>query len=597
MAKIHEQDGLYELTDTTDLDPSLVNEDILPTPIKQRTWNQWHIASLWVGMSVCIPTYMLASSMIIGGLSWVEALVMILLGNVIVAIPMIFNGHAGTKYGIPFPVLGRASFGYHGIQIPSVLRALVACGWFGIQTWLGGLAFVAIASVLFGNPDLMQSWPAQFSGFIVFWLINMFFVWKGTESIRVLETLAAPVLILVGIGMLVWGINNAGGLDNILKSSAEFKKPTVVLTASDSGMIGEFNLLKDADGNARAKKYRYIFTENDKLSDDEKKALTAKTYQPIPQKLTFGSEHKDKKLAIQFQGEVAGKPCKTDPNDEDESTCPESSPLVVAASTGKTNEGTSLMTYLTWLTAMVAFWATLALNIPDITRYAKSQKDQAVGQFLGLPTTMVLYSFIGVAVTCAAIIIFDDILITADAPWDPIRLIARLEDQPVLMVCAQLAILLATLSTNIAANVISPANSFANLMPTKISFKMGGYITGVVGILIMPWKLLGVIVGFLLTYGAILGPVVGILLADYFIINKKELALDELYKTKSRYSFSGGFNPLAVIALTLGIVIVLLGLFVPAMKPLYDTGWFVGFFISFLVYVIGMKATHKAIET
>jgi NCS1 family nucleobase:cation symporter-1 len=238
---------------------------------------------------------------------------------------------------------------------------------------------------------------------------------------------------------------------------------------------------------------------------------------------------------------------------------------------------------------MVAFWATLALNIPDITRYAKSQKDQAIGQFLGLPTTMVLYSFIGVAVTCAAIIIFDDILVTADAPWDPIRLLARFDDQPILLIFAQIGILIATLSTNIAANVISPANSFANLMPERISFRTGGYITGILGIVIMPWKLLGLIIGFLLTYGAILGPVVGILLADYFIINRKELALDELYQKDGRYQFRNGWNPIAMVALCAGVGIVLVGMFVPSMRALYDTGWFVGFGISFTIYATMMK--------
>ena len=572
MANINEQDGLFELENTEDLDPSLSNSDILPTPLSERTWSKWHIASLWIGMSVCIPTYMLASQMIIGGLSWLEALMLILLGNVIVTIPMIFNGHAGTKYGIPFPVLGRASFGYHGIQVPSVLRALVACGWFGIQTWLGGLAFVAIAVAMTGDPTLLDSWGVQFAGFILFWFINMFFVWKGTESIRILETLAAPILILIGMGMLYWGVSNAGGLGKVLDSSSEFAKPPVHIHSQEVALVGKFQLLKDEKGEFRAKEYRSLYLKGTSPTEEESKTLSDTPFQNITPTIIIPMDKKGSTMALQFR------------------SSPEimSSVITLPVEESKTSEKT-IMTYLLWLTAMVAFWATLALNIPDITRYAKSQKDQAIGQFLGLPTTMVLYSFIGVAVTCAAIMIFDDILIASDAPWDPIRLLARLEGQPLMLIIAQFGILIATLSTNIAANVISPANSFANLYPRKISFRTGGYITGIIGIIIMPWKLLGAIVGFLLTYGAILGPVVGILLADYFIINKKELELIELYQKEGRYRFANGWNMAAVFALCAGGIFVLSGMMVPALKPLYDTGWFTGFLTSFVAYIILMK--------
>ena len=577
MAQTEQRGELIELTDRQGLDPSLCNDDILPTPIADRHWNRWHIASLWVGMAVCIPTYMLASQMIIGGLSWKEALTMIVLGNIIVAIPMVFNGHAGTKYGIPFPVLGRASFGWMGVQLPSILRALVACGWFGIQTWLGGLAIVAIAGALTGNAGLMDSFGAQFAGFIVFWFINMYFVWKGTESIRVLETLAAPILVVVGVGMLVWGIQGAGGLGKVLDSSYEYKKPTVELIEEGGRIKGYLNLVKGEDGAVRASGYRALALAGAEPSEAETKALEAAPFRPLAQGLEFDGKHAGKTFAIQFE-----RVDKSDP--EKKAT---SSVLKIATSKERKPEGeTPLGTYLFWLTAMVAFWATLALNIPDITRFARSQKDQVAGQFIGLPTTMALYSFIGVAVTCAAVVIFDDILVTEDAPWDPIRLIARLDGNPLLLIFAQLAILLATLSTNIAANVISPANSFANLWPSKISFKMGGLITGLIGIVILPWKLLGAIVGFLLTYGAILGPVVGILIADYFVIRKTELDLADLYRKKGRYP---AINPVAVVALVVGIVPVLLGLQIESLKILYDTGWFVGFGISFAAYVAGMK--------
>ena len=439
--------------------------------------------------------------------------------------------------------------------------------------------------------------------------------------------------------MLAWGIHGAGGLANVLDSSYEYKKPTVELIEEGAGVRAYFNLVKDKDGTVRASGYRAIVLAGSSPTDEESKTLEGLDFAPITgpgrlgnvsvpepgpseeavaqddddsagddddsatsveaaapastepeptapseEGLVFAGEHAGKTFAIQFKRS----------NSDDGEKPFISSVLSVSTSKERKEEGTTgLATYLFWLTAMVAFWATLALNIPDITRFASSQKDQIAGQFIGLPTTMGLYSFIGVAVTCAAVVIFDDILLTEDAPWDPIRLIARLDGSPALMIFAQLSILLATLSTNIAANVISPANSFANLWPSKISFKMGGLITGLVGIVILPWKLLGAIVGFLLTYGAILGPVVGILIADYYVIRRTELDLTDLYRKVGRYR---SVNPVAVIALLVGIVPVLLGLKMDELKILYDTGWFVGFGISFVVYVAGMKMSGSKAE-
>ena len=416
---------------------------------------------------------------------------MIILGNIIVAVPMVFNGHAGTKYGIPFPVFGRAAFGTLGIHIPSILRALVACGWFGIQTWIGGLAIAAIFGAALGDASLAGNWNVQFIGFILFWALQMYFVWKGTESIKWLETLAAPLLILIGIVMLVVGIIGGGGLTNILDSSYEFSKPTVTFAPTEWSRRG-IQCCKERQGEPRAKSFRYtLSSKNNQNTASER--LQKSVYQPLPASLSLVLDQTTLKDAssidVQFKNEQS-----------------ESSTVSASLSPLAPKGETPWMTYLFWLTAMVAFWATLALNISDITRYAATQKDQVVGQFVGLPTTMTLYAFIGVAVTCAAIVMFDDILIAKDAPWDPITLIARFDDQPIMLIVCQLSILVATLSTNIAANVISPANSFANLRPQSISFKMGGYITGAIGILILPWKLMGVIVGFLLTYGAVLVP-------------------------------------------------------------------------------------------
>ena len=350
----------------------LVSKDLAPTTIRQRTWNLWHIASLWVGMSVCIPTYMLASSMISAGLSWRQSLLAVVLGNLIVLVPMIITAHAGTRYGIPFPVFARAAFGTRGAHLPSLLRAVVACGWFGIQTWVGGLAMNAFIGILWpgwqtmgGDLRFMGYGVPEYLSFFLFWLINLYFVWAGTESIKWLETLSAPILILLGIWLLLWAASRVGGVGTLLREA-------------------------DALESAR---------------------------EPLP----------------------TGEFVRT--------------------------------LFIPWLTAMVGYWATLSLNIPDFTRYARSQRDQAIGQALGLLTTMPFFAFVGVAVTSATVILY------GEAIWNPVDLLARLTAESgnaLLGLVAMLAIMVATLTTNIAANIVAPANSFANLAPNRISFRLGG---------------------------------------------------------------------------------------------------------------------------
>jgi nucleobase:cation symporter-1, NCS1 family len=397
---------------------ALTNPDLAPVPPEGRTWNLWHIASLWVGMSVCIPTYMLAASMIDAGMNWWQSLLAILLGNAIVLVPLVLNAHAGTRYGIPFPVFARASFGTVGAHVPSILRSLVACGWFGIQTWIGGLAIHVILSILWsGWAELGGSWQLMGHGlplylsFLAFWAINMYFVRAGTESIKWLETLAAPFLIVVGLALLVWAIGAVGGFGELVRQS---------------------NALSTEGGQ-----------------------------------LPFGA----------FM----------------------------------------LGLFIPWLTAMVGYWATLSLNIPDFTRYARSQRDQGLGQALGLLTTMPLFAFIGVMVTSATVVLY------GHAIWNPIDLLARLTadyGSPALGVVAMLVLVLATLSTNIAANVVAPANSFSNLSPRRISFRLGGLIAGGIGIAILPWKLLDMYQMWLITYSGLLGAVAGVMICDYVVIRR-----------------------------------------------------------------------------
>ncbi len=477
----------------------LFNEDLAPVPPSGRKWGLASIAALWISMAACIPTYMLASGLIGSGMNWSQAVFTIFLGNVIVVIPMILNAHAGTRYGIPFPVFCRASFGTLGANIPALLRALVACGWFGIQTWIGGAAIYKILAVF--APSLATAAPIgalginfpQFACFLFFWAVNMWVVYKGIDSIRLLLNIKAPLLIVLGLALLAWAYNAAGGFGPILSQPSQF----------DAG-------------------------------------------QP---------------KAGQFWG-----------------------------------------FFFPALTGMIGFWATLSLNIPDFSRYAKSQRDQIAGQALGLPATMALYSFIGVAVTSATTIIYGKTL------WDPVDVLTQFKN-PVVLVVAMLALCLATLATNIAANVVSPANDFAQLSPKKISFRVGGFITGIIGIFMMPWKLIadpsGYIFTWLIGYSALLGPIGGIMIADYFIYRRRQLDVAALYTRGGAYEYASGFSWVAIVSLVAGALPSLPGFLAhikaidgkslpPFLLHLYDYAWFVGFGIAFVLYLALRKVAPKA---
>jgi NCS1 family nucleobase:cation symporter-1 len=469
---------------------SLYNVDLAPVPGDRRKWRVGSFAALWISMSACIPTYMLASSLIGGGMNWWQAIMTIFLGNIIVVVPMILNAHAGTRYGIPFPVFCRASFGTRGANVPALMRAFVACGWFGIQTWIGGNAIYKIMSIF--APSLATGSTnnflgitfAQFICFLFFWSINMLVVYKGIDCIRWLLNIKAPLLIVLGLLLLWWAYKNAGGFGPILAQPSAFDP-----------------------GQPKAGQFFHFF---------------------VPA-----------------------------------------------------------------LTGMIGFWATLSLNIPDFSRYAVSQRDQVVGQALGLPLTMALYSFIGVAVTSATTIIYG-------APiWDPVDVLTRFSN-PVVLVIAMLALCIATLATNIAANVVSPANDFSHLAPHKISFRMGGLITGVIGVIMMPWKLVadpsGYIFTWLVGYSALLGPIGGIMIADYYVWRRRQLHLGALYRTDGEYCYSNGFSLIALFALVVAVLPNLPGFLVTvkvvdlATVPaffvrLYDYAWFVGFAIAFVVYL------------
>lgn len=548
----------------------LYSEDLAPVPKNKRTWTRWSLAALWVGMAVCIPTYLLASYMMKEGMGWLESLIIIGAANLIITIPMVLNGHAGVKYGVPFPVIGRSSFGTRGVHLASVTRGIVACGWFGIQTWIGGMAIYEIIYAFSDGATPSDLNWLMFTCFGVFWFMNMFFIWKGTDSIKWLEEYSAPILILMGIVLIGWGAYNSGGFGVVLEQSAQLQKPVTEVTSVGDKYIIQINSIKDKDGKNKASHYAIMNVKgNDTICEN---------FVPLPD---------DGKLTI-----VKGEDLETGTSIRLISTVKENT--IVSSWTpidfnlepvAPTNK---MWQYIKWLTVMLGFWATMSLSISDITRYAPTQKAQRQGQFIGLPGTMMLYSFVAIFVTCASILIFNDVLIASDAPWDPTALLGKFES-PWVVIIAQVFMIIATLSTNIAANVIAPSNAFSNLFPKKISFKMGGTITGILGIVICPWWLMNDIAGILILVSGFLGPVLGIMLCDYFFIRKKRIQLAELYKEDGAYSYTNGFNMKAMFSLLLGIGAALIWYLVPSLAYLSDLAWFTGFFVAFLVYYLLMS--------
>ena len=553
---------------------SLYSEDLAPVPKDKRTWTKWSLAAIWVGMAVCIPTYLLASYMMKDGMGWLESLIIIGVANLIITIPMVLNGHAGVKYGVPFPVIGRSSFGTKGVHLASVTRGIVACGWFGIQTWIGGMAIYEIVYAFSdGSTPTNLNW-LMFVCFGLFWLMNMIFIWKGTDSIKWLEEYSAPILILMGITLIGWGAYNTGGFSTVLEQSTQLQKSTLEVSDQGDSYNIHINAITDKDGIVKATHYAI-----QSVNEDGDKSHSEFN---LPKNGNFSiakSQALEGAISVQLLNN-SGKVQQT------------SSWTTIDFNAEPVLQENILWQYIKWLTVMLGFWATMSLSISDITRYSSTQKAQMQGQFIGLPGTMMLYSFVAIFVTCASVLIFNDVLIAADAPWDPTALLGKFEN-PWVVIIAQVFMIIATLSTNIAANVIAPSNAFSNLFPKKISFKMGGTITGILGVLICPWWLMSGIAGILIIVSGFLGPVLGIMLCDYFLIRRKHIKLAELYKQEGEYQYSNGFNMNAMISLLIGIGTALIWYLVPGLAFLSDLAWFTGFFSSFLVYYILM---YKYIE-
>ena len=476
----------------------LWNEDLAPTTEAQRNWRWYHFAALWVGMVMCIPAYTLAASLIEGGMSALQAVSTVFIANAIVLIPMLLIGHAGAKYGIPYAVLARTSFGVQGARLPALMRAIVACGWYGIQTWFGGQMIYTLGGVLLGHPLGGDALPglginaAQLVCFLLFWGIQFWYIFHGMDAIRQLETYIAPLKILICFVLLGWVYQKAGSFGPILDQPSQF-----------------------AEGGKKAGQFWSSFWPS--------------------------------------------------------------------------------------LTAMIGFWATLALNIPDFTRFAKSQRDQVLGQTIGLPAPMGLLALLAVIVTSATVVLY------GKAIWDPVDLASRMTGAAVLI--ALIILLIDTVSVNLAANLVGPAYDFSALNPEKISYKTGGYITAGIALVMMPWKILETTQGYIFTwligYSALLGPIAGILIIDYYFIRRTRIEVAALYQEQGIYSYQNGWNMAAVAAFILGVLPNIPGFLNAAFpasfpdiseiwKTLYTYAWFLGLMLSGVIYLLLMKGKRVA---
>ena len=459
------------------------NADIAPTKAEQRTWTKWNVASLWVGMAICVPTYTLGGVLTAYfGLSVSEALWTILIANIVVLIPLTLNAYPGTKYGIPCPVVLRSSFGIIGSNVPALIRAVVACGWFGVQTLFGGIAIHLLFSALIpGWAELGGT--GEVYGFFIFWGANVGIAIPGADAIKHLEALAAPLLLIVAIGLIVWA---------------------------------------------------------------------------VPQ------------ISV---GELLATPA----------TRPEGAPL--------------LGYFMAGLTAMVGFWATLSLNIPDFSRFADSQRSRIVGQIIGRPLTMLIFAGLGVILTAASM------QLVGESISDPINLIGRI-DNTVWVVLSMLMIILATISTNTAANIVSPTNSFQNIAPQHISETRGVLITGFIGILLMSWELLqklgwidtnisleSLYSNWLIGYSSLLGPIAGIMIVDYFLVRKQTYDLAALYQDGAGYP---AWNKAGLMAFFIPVALTVVAITTGRLGWFYNYGWFTGSFLGGLIYYIAARTGRSS---
>ncbi|MDI3385261.1 NCS1 family nucleobase:cation symporter-1 [Streptomyces sp. B-S-A8] len=492
-------DGRVSLTEGVALDdPRFANGDLLPVPMERRTWGVYNYTALWIGMAHNIPSWTLASGLVALGMDWKQAVLVIALANVIVLLPMLLTGHAGPKYGIPFPVVVRASFGLRGANLPALIRAAVACCWFGIQTWIGGQGIFLLLGKVFGGWTTATEigghpWTLWLC-FVIFWALELAIIYRGMQTLRRFENWAAPFVLVGAVVLLVWITVQAGGFGPLLDQ---------------------------------------------------------------PSKLGWGEDFW---------------------------------PVFFPA-----------------LMGMIGFWSTLSLNIPDFTRFGRGQRAQVWGQSLGLPTTMTAFALLSVLVTSGSQVVY------GVPVWDPVQLAAK-TDNVFGLLFALVTVLIATISVNIAANVVSPAYDLSNLLPKVINFRTGAIVTGVVGVLVMPWKLTATPELYIFTWlgvvGGLLGAVAGVMIADYWIVRRTALDLAGLYDRHGPYWYTGGWNWRALLAFGAGGLLAVGGShsapgkgpfpedgLIPLLRPLADYGWAVGLVTALVLYAATSRRPEPAVTT
>ncbi|MGF6947685.1 NCS1 family nucleobase:cation symporter-1 [Neobacillus sp. B4I6] len=459
-------------------DPSLYNEDLAPVPRERRNWGWGSYSMIWMGMIHNIVSYELAGSLIAMGMSVWQALGAVILSNIALIVAICLNSVGGAKYGLPFPVLIRASFGYKGAHVPVLIRAFVAIFWFAVQAYAGSKAVGAVLTVVY--PKWVSLGAYTFLGmglndwiaFGTFWLLHAWVISHGMERVRRFEMWAGPLVIVLGLGLVYWAVNIAHGFGPLFS---------------------------------------------------------------VPSKIHGGEFWKSFFLSV---------------------------------------------------TGMIGVLATLVLNIPDLTRFSRSQKDQVIGQAVGLPVMMTFFAFMSIMITAGTIIAFGKPI------TDPVQLLLQFQDHPVVVLIGAFALLIATLSVNVVANVVSPAYDLINLIPSKLNFVKAGIISIVIGVFFAPWLWFNnanTIFNIVGAIGGTLGPVSGIMIVDFFLVRRSQYDLNSFFVKDGQYTYRNGWNPRAFIAMGIGVIVALIGLIIPSLQTLYTYNWFLGIAVGGLSYLLLMS--------
>ncbi|QSO47406.1 NCS1 family nucleobase:cation symporter-1 [Alicyclobacillus mengziensis] len=458
-------------------DEALSNANLRPIAQSERKWSWYSYMALWMGMVHNIFNYEVAASLIVLGMNIWQALLTIFVADLILMVPLALNGYVGNKYGIPFPVFARLAFGVFGANIPALIRAFVAIGWFGVQSFLGSTALNALLILLIPSWSHMSGTFLGLPGngwiaLLLFWVLQGVVATHGMDVIRRFENWAGPVILIVMLGLVVWAVTVLHGMGPIFTEPSKFKSSGAFWAVFGPGVI-----------------------------------------------------------------------------------------------------------------SVIGSWASMGLNIPDFTRFSRSTKDQVVGQFVGLPITTFVFSLMASFITSATIVAF------GSAIWDPVQLLQHFKS-PVVLILGAAALTIATMSVNVASNLVSPIYDLINAFPRKLNFRSAAIVSMVIAFVIMPWKLMQSPQGIdtlLNTAGAFLGPATGIVIADFWLLRTRRVKLTDLYTREGVYRYSKGFNVTAIVVLIISMLVSFAGNFLPIFKVFAGYGWLIGVVLGFVLYYIVMK--------